>query len=612
MPKTKAKPEKKPVSNASLDMVLKDFRSAWQYTSGSWHKRWEDNYKLYNNQRVNVGYVGISNVFVPITSSTVDTLASGLYGTKPKIEFIPPHEQEDQPTDILNALVDYYWDKDQWSLKVPETGKFKFMLGTAVDYFCWEIDHPVLIHVPVRDFFIDPLATSLENASFMGRRYLTTVDELKSYEVVNPASGDMEPKYSNLDHVDDYKNPDYTDKEQKDMWYGSTLEQPEEGQVECIEYWTEDRVITIANRCAVIEDTENYYKAKDRSNQKKAGKKDAEIYAKGLMPFADDRDIVDPSLFYAKSTVDTIAGQQEQLNDLTNQLSDSITYVLNQQYVIDKKYSHLQGQVRNLPGATYVAEAGAITPIERGTIPPDAFAQIQNIKNEIRETTGINEIVKGAPADGGKATATEINAQIAGAGQRLGMKVTQLENGYFHRVARILFAMIRLYVTEPMMVRIVGKDGTEWQQFDPKQFKDGTYEPRIQLDITVENKKQQQAADAKEMYAAFMGDPDVNQPELKKLVLQRGFDLDTDEVKNLLITTQPAGMPMDGMTPPPGAPAPLPAPSQVSPQLDPMHDLVALLPPEVLSQLPPDTSEEELQQIAQAYLAEQQQQGMTA
>jgi hypothetical protein len=580
-------------TDEALNLVLKDFKAAWDYTSGSWHKRWEDNYKLYNNQRVSVGYVGISNVFVPMTSSTVDALTSGLYGAKPKIEFVPPMDKADQQTDQLNAKLDEYWERDQWSLKIPETGKFKFMLGTAVDYFCWDIDHPVLIHVPIRDFFIDPMASTLENARFMGRRYLTTKDELESFEIVDPATGEMVKKYKNLDRVNDYKNPDYTDKEQKDMWYGSTITKPEDDQVECLEYWREDRVITVANRCAVIEDTENYYKAKGKANGNQ--------YAKGIMPFADDRDIVDPSLFYAKSTVDTIAGQQEQLNDLTNQLADALTYVINQQYTIDPKFAHLQGQVRNLPGGTFVAAKDAISPIQRGTIPPDAFLQVQNIKNEIRETTGVNEVVKGAPAEGGKATATEINAQVAGAGQRIGLKVTQLENGYFHRMARIIFAMIRLYVTDVTPVRVNGKDGEVVEDYDPAEFADGDYEPRIQLDIVIENKKKEAAMNAKEMMAAFLNDPDVNQVWLKKKVLGTGFDLDPDEIEEAFVPN-PMQAPQPGM---PGMEGDPMAGAPADPMMGGGMDIASQIPPEILEQLPPDVTEEEIQMLLEGLQSEQ-------
>jgi hypothetical protein len=535
-------------ASGSLDTVIKDFNSAWEYAEGAWHKRWEDNSFLYNGNRIKRGYVGITDTFVPMSFSTVETMTSGLFGSKPKFGFLPPEEKQDQKTDILNSLLDYFWDKDQWSLKIINTGRNMFKLGTAIDYFYWEGDHPCLINVPIRDFFIDPTASSLETARFCGRRFLTTIEKLKEFEIVDfdaepDAEGNypMKKKYSNLDNVKAGAGStgENTDKQEKDMWYGSTMAEPSIKQVEVIEYWTEDKTISVVNRSVVIEDAENYYKAKDKANGAE--------YPEGLLPFADARDYVDESLFYAKGEIDVIADQQELLNDITNQNIDSITFTLNQMYTLDPKYASQISEVENLPGAVYPFEANALVPIEQRPIPQDAFLERQNIKNEIRETTASNEVVKGAPdSTTGHTTATEINAQVAGAGQRFNLKVTQIENGYFYRMSKIVFRMIQLYVTEPMMVRIVGKDGARWEQFDPDEF-DGNYEPRVQLDSTINNEKQNQAADAKEMLGAFLNDPDINQQELKKLVLQRSFDLDPDEVE-LLIAAPPQGQgaPMPG------------------------------------------------------------------
>lgn len=544
--------------------VLEDFEASWNYASGSWHGRWKDNHDLYNGNRVKIGYQGITNTFVPMAFSTVETLVSALFGTKPKFQYLAPKNKPDQKTDILNALLDYYWERDQWSVKVINTGRSMLKLGTGVDYFYWENDHPCMVNVPIRDFFIDPTASTLETARFMGRRYLITKDQLEEYEIVdfdNPIqtpvidelgmpTGEIEvtygmkKKYTNLDKIESQgAKGDNTDKQEKDMWYGSTVDGQD--QIEVIEYWTMDKVISVANRSVTIEDSENYFKAKAQANGSE--------YPRGIMPFASTRDYVDESLFYAKGEIDIIADEQELLNDQTNQRNDAIGYTINQMYTLDPAYGDLINEIENIPGAVYPVPATALQPIQRGTIPPDSFNESQNLKNEIRETTASNEVLKGVGEQGGKSTATEINAQIAGAGQRINLKVTQLENEYFHRVARIVFEMVKLYVTEPMMVRIVGKDGAKWELFDPSEFQDD-YEPRVQLDIAVQAKKQEQAMQAKEMLGAFLGDPEINQLELKKLVLQRSFELDPDEVE--LLTTPPPMMggidPMTGMPLDPG------------------------------------------------------------
>lgn len=527
---------------SSLAQVTTDFDKSWEYAASSWHKRWEDNYKLYNNNRIKYGYEGITDTFVPMAFSTVETLTSALFGAKPRFDYLPPQERQDQKTDILNALLDYYWDCDQWSLKTINTGRNMFKLGTAVDYFIWDVDKPRLINVPIRDFFIDPTANSLENARYCGRRYLTTIEELESFEIVDlEAEPDengnypMKPKYKNLNKVkaSNGSKGENTDKQEKDMLYGSTVNGID--QVEVIEYWTLDKVISVANRSVVIEDETNYFKAKDEANGAE--------YPEGLLPFADARDYVDESLFYAKGEIDVIADQQELLNDQTNQRNDAITYSLNQMYTLDPKYADQIDQVENLPGAVYPFEAGALQPINRGTIPPDSFNESLNLKNEIRETTASNEVVRGVGSQNNDTTATEINAQIAGAGQRLSLKVTQIENGYFYRMAKIVLRMVQLYVTEPMMVRIIGKDGARWEQFDPSEFS-GHYEPRIQLEATLQNDKQKDSNNAKELLAAFLNDPDIDQVELKKMVLAKSFDLEPDEVDLLVAKNPMMGDPM--------------------------------------------------------------------
>lgn len=625
MAKSKKPPVKAEPKDETLKLVIDNFNKAWDYANSSWHDRWEDNYKLYNNERIKRGYLGISDTFVPMTFSTVETLNSALFGTKPKINYLPPQDRQDQDTTILNSVVDYYWDKDQWDVKIINTGRGFFREGTAVDFFTWNINHPVLINVPIRDFFINPYAFELDERTtgWCGRRYITTLEELESYEVVDlddlddngDPTGKMKPKYKNLDKIKTgdisepvngagtTKSEQETDKQRKDMLYGSVLPDDND-QVEVIEYWTVDKTISIANRMAVIEDVENYFKAKDRANGAE--------YPQGILPFADARNYVDGSLFYAKSDVDFIADQQEDLNDFSNQEKDAVSFNLNQQKTLDPKYKHLMKEIENIPGEIIPVEAGAYVPVPTGVIPAEAFNERMNIKNEIRETTASNEIIKGVgQTAGAKQTATEINAQVAGAGQRIGLKVTQLENGYFHRMATIVFRLIQLYVSEPMMVQIMGKEGASWEEFDPKQF-DGMYEPRVQLDITMQQKKQQQQNESANLLKAFLNDPNVDQRELTKLVLQRGFDLDPDEVEQLLVPAQVleqqqaaamgAGQPpMPGMPPTAAAPVlPPQAAGLPQPQVHPLEGL----PPEAQQQLPGDLTPEEIQLLLEAHQGE--------
>ena len=358
--------EGKKKSSLTLDMVIKDFDSSWKYTKGSWHDRWERNHFLYNGERTSRSYDGIADYFVPISFSTVETLVSALFGTKPDYDYISNNPDDEEETDVLNALQDKYWDQDQWGLKNIDLGRSFAKLGVGIAYYWWDRDHPVKQIIPLRDFFIDPTATTIENARYVGRRYLTTLEDLQSFEIVDlDAKPDKEgnyplkKKYKNLQGLTGGKTNENTDQQEKNLWYGSTTEEPEKSQIEVIEYWTEDRVVTVANRKRVIEDSENYYKKRDREMGAE--------YPSGLIPFADARNYTDESLFYAKGELDIIADQQEELNDLTNQYIDAITFQLNPMFKIPTEHADKIDEVESLPGATYAYD---IEPINMGTTSP--------------------------------------------------------------------------------------------------------------------------------------------------------------------------------------------------------------------------------------------------
>ena len=566
---TYAKKEGKTSQDDVVKDVVQKFDSSWNYCQSNYHKTWENAFKLYNNTRVKIGYEGYSNIFVPITFSTIETMVAALAGGKPSFDFLPPKEKPDQNTDILNALIDYYWDRDQWNIKVQSWIRSMLMYGTGVVYLYWNIDRPVMVNVPLRDFFFDPNAVNMENSGlgfYAGRRYLTTLDELKSYEIADPndvevdedgnAVPKMKPKYKNLDKIPQgsgANDGDETDKARKDLFYGSTAPDPEKTQVEVIELWTEEKICSVVNRSVLIQEEENPYLTQAKSMDVQN--------PKGIIPFCVQRDYVDESLFLGKGEVEVIADQQELLNDLTNQNQDAITYTLNPMWNLNPNKVDMIDQVGAAPGRVFPLDQTDLTPVTMPSIPNDAFQERLNIKNEIRETTAIDQVVKGVSSDQ-KTTATEINAQIASAGQRMSMKITQLENEGFHRLARVVFEMVKLYVNEPMLVRVVG-DSISWETFDPMEFQ-GDYEPRVQLQTSVEAKKENERKMAQEMYLALIQDPQVDQTQLKRMILPRIYDLDPDEVDKLLVDPMSQmgsmGLPPEdmGMMPPVETLPPLP------------------------------------------------------
>ena len=63
--------------------IVNLFDASWKYASSTHHRRWERNQKLYNNQRTTVSYKGVTNTFVPMVFSTVETATAALTSGRP-------------------------------------------------------------------------------------------------------------------------------------------------------------------------------------------------------------------------------------------------------------------------------------------------------------------------------------------------------------------------------------------------------------------------------------------------------------------------------------------------------------------------------------------------
>lgn len=527
-----AKKETARQPNDIVQMVIDGWTSSWNYTSSSYHKQWQNMSDLYDSKRVYVGYPGISDTFVPMSFSTVETMVAATAGDKPTVQYIQTRPDQSAETDVLNGLFSYYWDIDNWTNKMVQHSRCYFKLGTSVMFLYWDIDHPCLNVIPLRDFFIDPTATilSYQDARYMGYRFLADKNELAKEKIVDPEKGELVPKYKNLDKLGEPFTPgDQTDKETKDTHMGSTLDKTAQAnQVEVICYWTKDDVYYIANRQEVIYHSKNYFKER----QEFLGWENPE----GMYPFIIDSFLPDESLLYGKSVLDSIAKPQELLNDITNQNIDAVSWALDPVMELDPQYSSYIDKIKNVTGAVYPFKPGSYQAVNKPIVPSNAFNERSNIKNEIRETTAVDEIIKGISTPS-RTTATEVKAQVASAGRRFDLIISQMENGGYYQLAKITYQMVKMYVTAPTMYRVIGKEGVDWKTFDPETF-NGNYEPRVKLKATLDEEKNKKMRDLKELYTSMLGNPMVNQQGMTRLIIQKAFDLEPDEVDTLMVDPQ--------------------------------------------------------------------------
>lgn len=543
-----------------LGSVIGDFERARKYVETNYQAIWEDCFKAYNAIRTRRGYSGVADDFIPEVFSIVESLKAAIAGSKPKFKYMPLDEEQEQDTETLNALVDYYWSLNNMTEKLLNWVGDMIIYGNGIFMVSWEENKPVIHHIPLSDFFVDPTATHINRpeergyAKYAGYRYLTSLEQLKAKKMFDIDTGEMVDMYKNLSMVTEGTLGDADDKTRKEQLLGSTLgKDAAKHQVEIIEYYTARKKIIIANRSVVIFESDNPFQRKEKT-QKEIHLVDGEPIEtkriipgiKGFLPFAILRNYTDSNLFFARGDVEVLIPIQEALNDTSSQKRDNLAYALNNMWQIDPRFKHLAEQIESMPGAVFPIPKGALTAIEKQDMSPAADTEIARLTQAMRTASAADAAVQGVAQKFSRTTATEIAAQLNQASTRFTTKIQNLEDEGFAQLARIIYKCIQIFVTNELAVRITGKSGVTWKDFNPERFT-GEYQPRVILEATAKAEAGQMAQ-AVQVIAQFgMNNPLVNQEALlRKIFTSLLPDAPKDDIDELLTPPAPPMMGGDG------------------------------------------------------------------
>lgn len=548
--------------------------------------QWERDIKLYNNERYERHYEGIADTFVPMTYSTIETISAALLTADYSTKFVPQDiyqylksrlmegfdpegddtEEEfltkainnavqggaidDDSLEVLNALYDYIWDKGNWQERVGEMIDDGLQIGNGAVWMVLKNNLPQLISVPFPDYIFDPTASCDEDCKFAGRRYLSSLKELRDEVIVDPKTGKTTKRYD-LTGLQERSKGDQNDKTDKEMMeqmlYGSTVDIKDNtgklkdglDQCEVIELMTEDRMYTVINRSVIAENVENPIV----TQAKLKGIDPTRLITIPGITWANGKK---SSLFIGRSETSTFWKEQERLNDTTNQKSDAVTRALLQNYRASQALKSQQASF-SVPGAVIWAESGQYEAVPPAMVPAVAFTEEASIKNNIRETTATDQIMKGVAATG-DVTATEAKLQVANSGERVQKKINKLERGPLRRIALLALQYIRLFITDPFIVPQQANGGIKPLFYNPKKY-DFDFEPKVTLTVSAASKRKQDQQDAAESFQIVIQDPTNNLQAAKEILYPKMLDIDKDEIQQI-ITNPNQGAPMA-----PGAPA---------------------------------------------------------
>jgi hypothetical protein len=542
---------------ADFNLVIQRFKASRKYARAGYWDTWRNAWKLYNNERIMVGYDGNTDAFTPETFTIMQAIKAHIVGGNLTIRFLPRHIDQRGDVTTLQDLFNYAWDRDFMDAKIDSA--VDGMLATGNRYiftFVGEGGFPASRVVDAKDCFFDTQATNYWNMRFCGFRYTTTLDELEDemitnpdFDPENPNDPKNEPKvqrYKNLDQVRTLagwkdNGSDKTAKEEREeMTAGSILE--DKGKiVEVIVYFDYDKMITIANRKVEIEnvDTPFYRATKEVQSFDDMGNPVTftmpEIPA--FLPVAPFRDYIDNDLWYAKGEIEVIGESQERLNDVVVQKSDNLSYILNRMWALDPAFAQKLEEIQNMPGAVFTIPPGALEAIPTPPIGSDADTEIARIKDEMRSATAADEIIQGQQVSGAT-TATEVKNVIAQAGTRFGVKLRTLENEGMRILAENMWKVMQIYINEEIAVRVEGDDMSKFTTYNPGQYL-GEWDVKITLAPTAEAIKEMQRQMAMQFYLLASKQPFVDQRALFSVTAMQQFDKTKAQVQELMMPPMP-------------------------------------------------------------------------
>lgn len=573
--------------------VVDDYKAWTSYTQKD-RRRWLNNWKLWDNKRVKRKYnAKTADSFDPMVHQVVESRVDNIYGSRPKASFVPTMPEQDKDTKLLSGMFDYSWEHEDMDLEVISLGRENEIVGEMGVFTDWVDGCMTMTHIPFEDCILDPSARRYEDLRFVGYKRLEMLDTLKSAKRFDPTKGEKDedgnPKgewvkaYKNLDKVKmwgELANEPDGKKLQQQIYAGSTLpEDDRKKQVQVIKMVYLDKIVEVANQQVMIAEYPNRFFAPEREVQAQLHNDEAQPMfdetqappevadmtpeqaaqvvpqamttitipeIKPFLPFAMGRNFVRPSELLAKSTVDTIFDLQEDLNDEINIKKDNLITREQAVKLYDKDQPEL-GRMLNqasanasIPVDLTINGGKPVVPLEKDPIASDADIEINRLKQSIRDTARVDQVIQGTSSQNDR-TAAEINAQVAGSSAGFNTQTKNLEAGLYKQLGQQFLWMVQIFLTRPQIVRILGKDGVEFKKFDPNKYF-GPYDVKIVLESAAKAQAQAQAETLIKGVEMVLSNPltagAVNPTDVAKLVLQKVSGMDDDDLK-LIMNTSP-------------------------------------------------------------------------
>jgi hypothetical protein len=530
---TKMPKKQRKVKAAQNEALAKDIVKKFTH-SLTWRQpfkeKWDRFYKMYRSHLDEKAYPWMSNLWIPYSFSTIETVAPRMVANRPQIDIMPREEGDIEYAKIQEKLIDFQWEKMEMDELLPDVVKQALIYGTSILKVYWkreerEVSKKVLIDdnnpdlgiiedldnrvvydgpevelVDMYDFFWDPRGTTIEDCRWVAHRMYRTIEHLEELQ--------KEGVYKNIKHLKG-TTATFDDDEKSERYSTLGVSIPTEMEhmeadknlVELIEYWDDENVVTVANRKYVIREEKNPYNH-------------------AMKPFVKVVDQSVPKEFLGIGELEPIETLQYELNDRRNQRMDNVTLTLNRMWKIKNGANVDENElVSDAGGVVHTDDMNGVDILAMPDVTASSYQEETLIKGDIQQTTGVSDFTRGVGSDAlANDTATGISLIQEAGNARFRQKIRNLENA-LETLGSMIVDLNAQFIDEEKVLRISGDSGISWMEIKPEDMR-SDFDVMVQSGSTLPSNEAVEKKQVMELYQIFAGDPEVNQTELKRRVLE--------------------------------------------------------------------------------------------
>lgn len=500
-------------------------------------------------------YADEDRVLVNLAFSTINVIAPSIAVNYPKITVNAVNPENAPNAVIAEAVVNYWWKNKNVTEHFRNAVKDFLIVGhgwlkvgyryveeervgddedisdpnvegniTSTTLVILE-DEPFVERVSPFDMFVDPDATTLDDAKWICHRVRRTIQDVKSDKRYAKAVRDNVGAVSYARYSDDPSSRKIHDKE--------------EGYADVYEFYD------LKNRTVcVFADSGDGFLIKPQEQP----------YAFGH-PFVMVRNYNVPDCFYPIGELEAIEPLQRELNATRTQMMNhrkryARKYLFRETMFDSNGRAALESDDDNVmvPVSGDQSLMDAVAPFPALINPPEFYNQSDLIRTDIELVSGVTEFMRGGVSEV-RRTATEAALIQDAQNARTADKLAVIEKSIATTGQRII-QLAQQFMTQPQVARIMGRDGEPvWVTYD-REWIAGEFDFDVAAGSTQptnEAYRRQQAMQMVDAMAPFVGAGVVDVAKLGAYVLQYGFNVKNPE---MFMTTPEQQQPPQAALPP--------------------------------------------------------------